>query len=162
MTQVIYARVPDALKEAADLYADERAMTLTSAVVDLLGRGLAASSDERSVAELEIKAAKAEAARAESDARLAAAINELGGLRAFAQRAGLEVGLCPGCSGSITGYELMAEGHCRQCRRPLLDLLAPPTSNSTLDQREIGILLGALGVALLGAAIVNAAGRQVE
>jgi hypothetical protein len=45
MTQVIYARVPEALKDAADLYANERGTTLTSAVVDLLGRGLAAFSD---------------------------------------------------------------------------------------------------------------------
>lgn len=158
MSQVIYARVPDGLKEAADLYADKRGTTLTSAVVDLLGRGLAASSDERSVVELEAKLARAEAAKAEADARLAAAINELGGLRGFAQRANLQVGKCPACSQPITGYELMAEGRCRHCSGPLLDLLAPPT-NPSLDQREIGLLLGALGVALIAAAIVGGAGR---
>jgi len=158
MTQVIYARVPEALKDAADLYANERGTTLTSAVVDLLGRGLAASSDERSIVELEAKLAKAEAARAESDARLAAAMNELGGLRAFAQRANLEVGQCPACSQAISGYNLMAEGRCPHCTGPLLDLLAPP-SNSSLNQREIGLLLGALGVALIGAAILGGAGR---
>lgn len=156
MSQVIYARVPDALKEAADEYASERGVTLTSGVVDLLERGLAASSDERSIADLEAKLAQAAAAKAESDARLAALINELGGLRAFAQRANLEVGRCPKCTQPITGYELIALGQCRHCDRPLLDLLAPAASSPTLDQREVGILLGALGVALIGAAIIAA------
>lgn len=159
MSQVIYARVPDTLKEAADKYASERGVTLTSGVVDLLERGLAASSDERSIADLEAKLAQTAAAKAESDARLSAVMNELGGLRAFAQRANLHVGRCPSCTQPITGYELMAVGQCGHCDQPLLDLLAPPASSPTLDQREIGILLGALGVALIGAAILGASGK---
>lgn len=159
MSQVIYALVPDTLKDATDLYSSERGVTLTSAVVDLLERGLAASSDERSIADLEAKLAKTKAAKAESDARLAGVMNELGGLRAFAQRANLEVGQCPQCRQSITGYELMALGQCHNCSRPLLDLLAPPASSPTLDQREIGILLGALAVALIGAAVFGTAGK---
>ena len=57
-TEVIYARVPVPLKEAADAYASQRGKTLTGAVVDLLDRGLAAVSDERSVAQLEANLAQ--------------------------------------------------------------------------------------------------------
>jgi antitoxin component of RelBE/YafQ-DinJ toxin-antitoxin module len=161
MSQVIYARVPDTVKEAADAYAEDRGVTLTSAVVDLLGRGLAAASDERSIADLESKLARASAEKAQSEANLAAAMSELGGLRAFAQRAVQAVGTCPNsaCGQPITGYDLLAVGHCSHCEQTLMDLLAPRTSSSNLDQREIGLLLGALGVARVGAAIIGSAGR---
>ncbi|MGA3354676.1 MAG: hypothetical protein ABSD85_16070 [Acidimicrobiales bacterium] len=161
MSQVIYARVPDTAKEAADAYAKERGVTLTSAVVDLLKRGMAAASDERSIADLETKLAQAGAERAKAEATLAAAMNELGGLRAFAQRALQAVGTCPNraCAQAITGYELLALGRCNHCQQTLMDLLAPRTPSSNLDQREIGLLLGALGVALVGAAIIGSAAR---
>jgi hypothetical protein len=47
---VIYPPVPVTLKEAADSYASQHGKTLTSAVVDLLERGLTAASSERSIA----------------------------------------------------------------------------------------------------------------
>ena len=115
MSQVIYARVPDALKEAVDAYAEERGVTLTSAVVDLLGRGMAAASDERSVADLETKLAKTTVEKAKVESKLETAMNELGGLRAFAERAAQEIGKCPKCGEPITGYDLLARGQCRHC-----------------------------------------------
>lgn len=154
MSQVIYARVPDTLKEAADAYAEERGVTLTSAVVDLLGRGMAAASDERSVADLETKLAKTTVEKAKVESKLETAMNELGGLRAFAERAAQEIGKCPKCGEPITGYDLLARGQCRHCDNKLGNLLVPHTAKPLFDEREIGLLLGALGVVLVGAAII--------
>jgi hypothetical protein len=158
MSQVIYARVPDLVKDAVDTYSKDCGVTLTSAVVDLLGRGLAAASDEKSIAELEAKLASVSAERAQAEANLTSATSELGALRAFAQRAAQKVGSCPNadCRQVITGYELLALNQCSHCKQPLMDLLAPRGTTSTLDQREIGVLFGALGAALLGVAIVAA------
>ena len=147
MSQVVYARVPDSLKEAVDLYAEQRGVTLTSAVVDLLERGLVAASDETSMTDLETKLAIASAEKAQVEANLTGAENELGTLRAFAQRSLQPIGSCPNrtCGQPIRGYDLLALGHCPQCRQPLSGLLAPRKPNS-LNEREVGVLLGALGV----------------
>lgn len=159
MSQVVYARVPETLKDALDTYSVDRGVTLTSAVVDLLGRGMAAASDERSVAELEAKLARVSTEKVQVEAKLATATNELGGLQAFAQRAVQAVGTCPNpsCGKSITGYDLLALGWCHHCQQTLMDLLAPHTNNTSLNQRDVGLLLGALGVALIGAAIIGSA-----
>jgi hypothetical protein len=158
MSQVIYARVPDNLKEAADVYASDRGITLTSAVVDLLAQGLAAASDELSITELSTRLAQTTAEKAEAEAKLSGAVNELGALRAFAERASQHVGTCPSCAQTITGYELLALGRCNHCGQTLMNLVAPSSPASHLDQREIGLLLGALGVALVGAAIIGSMG----
>lgn len=154
MSQVIYARVPDNLKEAADSYAHDRGMTLTGAVVDLLERGLAAVSDERSIADLEARFAQVSAEKAQLDANLRVVATEIQALRAFAERATqTQVGTCPNpeCGKPITGYALLGTGRCDQCGQTLTDLLAPRSTVSTLDQREFGLLVGALGAALVGA-----------
>lgn len=152
-SSVIYARVPDVLKDAAEAYAGERGTTLTSAVVDLLGRGLAAVSDERSVAELEENLAGVMAEKAQLGADLQALRAELAALRSFAQPASRPVGTCPNpdCGHEITGYDLLAAGRCQACGHSLSGLIAPAERRSSLDQREYLILLGALG-ALLGVA----------
>jgi antitoxin component of RelBE/YafQ-DinJ toxin-antitoxin module len=159
MTQVIYVRVPESLKDAADSYSEECGVTLTSAVVDLLGRGLAAVSDEKSISDLEAKLALVSGEKIKAEAHLTSAMSELSALRAFARRAAQKVGSCPNpaCHQTITGYELLALNQCNHCEQPLMDLLAPKGNKSTLDQREIGVLFGALGAALLGVAIVAAA-----
>ena len=155
MTQVIYARVPDTLKEAADLYASEQGVTLTAAVVDLLERGLAAVTDERSIADLEHQLVRVTGEKAQAEADLKVAANELTGLRSFAQRATqTQVGKCPKCSQPISGYDLLGTGQCGHCAQSLLDLLAPVRETS-LDQREFGLLVGALGAALVGAVLLG-------
>src|SRR5258708_3450434 len=53
MSQVIYARVPEAVKSDVEEYADRQGVSLSSAAVDLLQRGLAAAGEERSIANLE-------------------------------------------------------------------------------------------------------------
>ena len=156
MSQVIYARVPDQLKDAADIYADERALTLTSAVVDLLQRGLAAVSDERSVAALEARVAALAADKAQVETQLQAAQNELGTVQLLAQRASQGIGACPdpACGQPITGYDLFAVGHCAQCGAALAGLMVPAEQASTLNQRDFMILVGAIG-ALVGVAILT-------
>src|SRR6266702_4228636 len=47
MSQVIYARVPDSLKQALASRAHERELNLTATVVELLEQGLEASDDQR-------------------------------------------------------------------------------------------------------------------
>lgn len=147
-TEVIYARVPTALKEACDAYAAQRGATLTGAVVDLLDRGLSAVSDERSVAELEKNLAEVAAAKNVAEAALHAAQTELGAVKAFAQRAGREVGTCPKCNEPITGYDLLGAGACPRCSQALSSLIAPAAASPTLDQRELMFLVGALGAVL--------------
>ena len=44
-SEVIYARVPTALKEAADAYASQHGKTLTGAVADLLDRTVTKSGE---------------------------------------------------------------------------------------------------------------------
>ena len=47
MSAVIYARVPDSLKQALHAHAAERGLTLTTALVGLVERGLQAIADEQ-------------------------------------------------------------------------------------------------------------------
>jgi len=150
VSQVIYARVPDGLKEAADAYAGERGTTLTGAVVDLLERGLAAVSDEESVGDLHANLARAVAEKAQIAAALQSATNELAVLNTFAQRASVAVGKCPNpeCRKEISGYDLLGAGKCGHCGQALTSLIAPASGSSTLDQREVMVLLGALGAVL--------------
>ncbi len=161
MAEVLYIRTPDSLKEAVDAYAEQRGVTLTSAVVDLIERGLAATTDERSVADLEKSLARVIAEKSGVEAHLVAATSELGALRSVVERSQAVVGSCPNnaCGQHITGYELLALGHCQVCREPLTDLLAPSRQPTTLDQRAVGVLLGALGVALIGVGIAGIAGK---
>jgi DNA repair exonuclease SbcCD ATPase subunit len=147
-TEVIYARVPKDLKEAADAYASARGSTLTKAVVDLLDRGLSGSSDDRSVAELEQNLAQVRAEKAAAEAELSAAKTELSAVQSFAQRANRAVGSCPRCGKPITGYDLLGSGECPHCSQALASLIAPTGESSTLDQRELMFLVGALGAVL--------------
>ena len=152
MTQeVIYARVPTALKEAADAYARRRGTTMTSAVIDLLHRGLSAV-DSNPVRHLETELA-------EVTSRLRAAEGQLATLTAFADRASRRVGACPACGQEITGRDLLAVGCCGRCAAPLSGLLVPDGGETTLDQREALLLVGALGSVLAVAYL--AAGKPV-
>lgn len=166
-TQVIYARVPAELKEAADAYAAERAETLTSAVVDLVGRGLAAATDEASVGELRDRVARLTSERAEIEADLRSARAELGTLQALTQRTRQAVGTCPNasCRGQVTGYDLLAAGLCPSCGKALPDLLAfasgvdttGSASIANVNERDILLLLGAVG-AVVGVAYLATRG----
>jgi hypothetical protein len=159
MSQVIYARVPEILKESTEEFAGDQGLTLTSAIVSLLQTGLETVANDRSIAKLESRLAQSENRRAELEAELRVATNELAGLRSFIVRARqIHVGKCPTstCQEEITGFDLLS-GQCHKCGGSLLGLLAPPSSNS-LEQREIGMLVGALGAILVGAVILGSKG----
>ena len=143
-----YARVPAELKEAADAYASQRGKTLTGAVVELLDRGLNAETEERSVAEPEANLATVTAQKAQAEAELQTAKARLAAVDAFAKRARRDLGTCPKCKGKISGADLLASGQCPSCSYALASLIAPESATPTLDQRELLILVGALGAVL--------------
>lgn len=147
-TEVIYARVPAALKEAADEYASQHGKTLTGAVAELLDRGLNAASDERSIGELEANLARVTAEKGEAEAELQAASTQLAALNALARRASRKVGTCPKCGRQITGHDLLGIGQCQECGQTLAGLIAPEPASPSLDQRELLVLVGALGAVL--------------
>jgi hypothetical protein len=158
MAQVIYARVPEEVKSDVEDYAGRQGVTLSSAAVDLLQRGLAAATDERSIANLEAKLVKASGENVTLAANLQVATNELGALRSFAERAtATKVGTCPSCNAPITGLDLLGRGICETCQSSLLQLLAPktPAPQTLLDDRAVGALVGALGVVLIAAVVLR-------
>jgi len=126
-TEVIYARVPKTLKEAADAYATQRGGSLTKAVADLLDRGLNATSDRRAVSDLETKLERVTAEKAQIESELHAARGELAVLNNLVQRARIRVGSCPkaSCQQPITGYDLLGSGRCQSCGESLTGLVAP-------------------------------------
>jgi hypothetical protein len=161
MSQVIYARVPEAVKSDVEQYAEARGLSLSSAAVDLLQRGLASAGEERSIAALETKVATLTGENATIEARLQAATGEVSALRSFAKRAdSTAVGSCPHCHERISGLDLLGRGVCGKCNGSLMALLAPkPTqSKPVLDDREVGALVGALGVVLIAAALLGSKG----
>lgn len=154
-TEVIYARVPTALKEAADTYASQHGKTLTGAVADLLDRGLNAASDEHSIEQLQTNLARVTAEKAEAQANLKAATTQLAALNALAQRASRKIGACPNCGQQITGHDLLGAGQCQACSQTLSGLIAPEPTAPNLDQRELLVLFGALGAVLAIAYIAS-------
>ena len=164
MSAVLYARVPDALKQALQAHAAEGALTLTQAVVELVERGLAALRDAQSVSELEAKLAATTSELEQTRARLQQA--ELGvqaarererltarTYSALAERARQTLGSCPRCRAPLRGSDLLVAGRCPNCGKALTALLLPaPRANLAAD--EYLALLGALGV-LVGLALAS-------
>ena len=108
MSEVVYTRVPEALKQALQARARERGLSLNAAVCELVERGLEASADERAGEGLERALAacagelEQERARlAEADLRLEAAREREEARarieRALAERARHELASCPQC-----------------------------------------------------------------
>jgi hypothetical protein len=159
-TEVIYARVPEDLKEAAEKHAAEHGVTLTAAIVDLLERGLTAAAADRSPEELLAEIATLNGQKAQLAADLRAAVGELATLRALADRTRTTVGTCNACTKPITGYDLLATSKCAHCGHALPDLLSlvsgPPskrgvTPAGSFNERDLLLLLGAIG-AVVGVA----------
>jgi rubrerythrin len=165
MSAVVYARVPDALKQALHAHAAERGLTLTTAVVELVERGLEAIAEEQSLSELDRKLAAASSELEQTRGRLREA--ELGlqaatkreqltahTYSALAARARQQLGVCPQCRKPLRGCDLLVAGRCPNCGKALSSLLLPaPRANFAPD--EYLALLGALGV-LVGLALATA------
>lgn len=154
--EVIYSRVPAELKRSVEAHASETGKTLTSAVIDLLERGLEATSSADSVRGLEQRIAdlgnelhQREEALADAQSRLGGVEERERGLRALAQRASQTLGSCPQCRQPIRGYDLLATGTCPNCHRGLSNLITSAQA-AGIDQTELLVLIAALGL-ILGA-----------
>ena len=147
-SQVIYARVPETVKDATESYASERGMTLTNAVVDLIDRGLSAVQDERSIAELETRVVRLAGEKTEVERELQTAKHALDGV---SERIGRKVCSCPSCKADVSGYDLLVSFQCPACHAGLSNLFQGGLGNAGLDNGDILVLLAAVG-ALLGAA----------
>lgn len=157
MSQTIYARVSDQLKEAVDEHATKNGTTLANAVADLLDRGLQATADQRSIAALEEQVGSLQAevdTFREREKTLSAAY------RGLAQRTSLEVGKCPKCGSPITGHDLLVEGSCPNCGANLSPLFGtgPKVQKGGLDEGDFRLLLGALGLVLAVALVTQQGG----
>jgi tetrahydromethanopterin S-methyltransferase subunit D len=89
------------------------------------------------------------------EACLQGATTQLAALNALAQRASRRVGNCPKCREQITGHDLLGTGQCRACGHGLSGLIAPEPTAPSLDQRELLVLVGALGAVLAIAYIAS-------
>src|SRR5229473_350691 len=131
----IYARVPAELKDATDQYADERGMSLASAVTDLIGRGLEAAGSEDSVRALEARAKELQ--------------TELSTLRdtagTMSERLKQVLGSCA-CGSELTGYDLLVAGRCSNCNRGVAGLLAgADRDGGSVDRNEFAPFMAGLG-----------------
>ncbi len=166
---VLYIRIPPALKRQLEAYKDERAETLTAAVTELLGRGLASVADATSVEELEAKATGLEQELALSRIQLAeanAALRTLRGreqeLKTLGERAELPVGSCPFCHKEVRGTDVLLTQRCPNpnCGRGLTSLLLGTQAGAKdLDRTELLVLLGALGIIVGAAYLQSKAGK---
>lgn len=156
MSAVIYARVPDSLKAALDAHAGERGLTLTAAVVALLGEGLETKRNGLSLAELEQTRARLR----EAELRLQAAQEreELSARTsiALAERIRQPLALCPQCREPVSGHDLFVSARCPKptCGKALSALLLP-APRAGFESNEYLAFLGALGV-LVGLAVASA------
>jgi rubrerythrin len=167
MSEVVYARIPEALKQALGAHASARGVSLTAALVELLEQGLEASAEERSAAGLERELALARIELAETGGRLretelrleaAREREELSArtYRALAERARQELASCPRCREPVRGSDLLVSGHCPRCGKALSSLLTPVARAGGLEPSEYLALLGALG-AVVGFALAGTA-----
>jgi rubrerythrin len=170
-TEVIYARVPSATKEAAEAHAAARGITLTNAVSELLDRGLQAISDEPSVTELDRRIGQLQHQLAAADLERREAEMTVRALRereaalasayqALAERTAQSIGACPHCGQPVSGHDLLVTGRCGSCSGGLVSLITPAKqSKGALDETEFKVLLGAVGLAL-AMALVQGAGSS--
>jgi hypothetical protein len=167
VSTVVYLRVPDALKQALEVRARERGLSLTAAVVALLERGLDASADERArerEGELAASAAELERTQArlvEIEAALALAREReqltASSFRALAERARGRLAVCPQCRKPLRGSDLLVSGHCPNCDRAITALLLPRQQTGAPDRDAYLALLGALG-SLVALALASTSG----
>lgn len=168
-TPILYVRIPPALKRQLETYKNARAETLTAAVTDLLGRGLASVANAASVEELEVKASGFEQELALTRIQLAeanAALRALSGreqeLKTLGERAELPVGSCPFCHREVRGSDVLLTQRCPNpnCGRGLTSLLlGGGASSKDLDRTELLVLLGALGIIVGAAYLQSKAGK---
>ena len=163
---VLYNRVPTELKGRVEKYANERGVSITTAVTRLLEAGLRIQEDANTLASMQARAADMERRLAADAAELAGARAELDSLRqreqstrntseTLARRAQQTLGSCPKCRKPFTGLDLLVAGHCPHCNAGLSAVLAGAQFKTGLDEKEVLVLIGALSIAVLGAAYLQ-------
>ena len=161
---MVYARVPDTLKQALEGRAHEHGLSLTATVVELLEQALQATDDQR-LEGLERELASTTGQLERTRARLTQAETNLEAakqreqilarsLGALAERARHELASCPQCRQRLRGYDLLVTGHCPNCNRAITTLLTPRPQTGAPDKDEYLALLGALG-SLVGLALTT-------
>lgn len=150
MKDVLYARAAPALKAAVDGYAEQRAISINAAIVDLVTKGLAASEGEE-FSRTRLATLDDEHARLKAD--LAESQSQLRTLTAFIERVQLNVGVCtaPNCGHGVTGLDLLSTGKCPRCGTALISLPTTTTTTTKPFDGQLLLLLGAVGL-LVGAA----------
>lgn len=159
-TAVVYARIASGLKGQVEAYANVQGVTLTAAVADLLERGLEAVANAASLDQLQDRISEqdrqlstARVDLADAKTTLSALQERERGLQTLAQRAEQTLGPCPHCKKPVRGFDVLVTGHCPSCGRGLTSVLVGPQMKG-LDQTELLVLLGALGI-VLGAAYLG-------
>jgi hypothetical protein len=160
-TDVIYARVPSEVKLAAEDYAAAKGFTLTAAVSQLLGLGIEAVQNDRSIQTLQTRVASLErevenvtaASRHESLRReaLEQQVQMLHGAAAvWNDRAGQQVGNCPHaeCDTPITGSDLLVSGSCPTCKKAVSSMLVSEAKSNSVDWNQLLPILIAGGLVL--------------
>lgn len=147
-TESLYFRASGALREDAERFAEDRGLTLSSALAVLVERGLEAVVNEASVATLERHVQELNkdlAVLSERESNWRAVFDSLQG-----QLRTLAVGRCPACERMVTAHDQFLTRHCPwpDCDGALLRVLPLPTPSEEVPPAVAG-LLGALGGFLL-------------
>jgi hypothetical protein len=146
-TVSLYFRSSPKVRDDAEHFGVERALTLSSALATLVERGLEAVENEDSVRALEANAqnlAQELAVLQERDRGWQTMFNSLQG-----QLQTLKVGKCPSCRKPVTAFDQLLARRCPSCTEPMQQVL--------IDQAEefppaLAALVGALGGLLFGMA----------
>jgi len=150
MTATIYARVDSELKTATDQYAQERGMSLASAVSDLLSRGLEAAGNESSIRaleqrtqELQLELTRIHDAATALDSRLQQVL-----------------GTCE-CGQALTGKDFLVTGRCPACNEGVAALFAGiDESGGTMNRSEFAPFMAGIGVTLALIVLAYATSRE--
>jgi hypothetical protein len=139
-TETIYVRVPETTKRAARDYSEAKGTTLTSAIGDLLERGLEAVENDESIRRLQLLLQA-------KDIELQQAESRIQGLRALSTT---PLGACGTCQSVVTAEDVLVRGKCPRGHTMRPPGAADKQSPNGLDDKQALVLIGAVGL-LLGA-----------
>lgn len=145
-TEVIYCRVPTTLKAQIQERADASGVKIGAAVTELLTLGVEAASSGLPSRLIELEGELAEQTRLRAAAeQQQAALKQA--VQVWTGRAAQQLADCPHCKAPVTGSDLLVDGQCPQCHKPLTPLLTPAPA-AGIDQKDVLMLLAAAGLVL--------------